>query len=245
MRLIATTLALAMGASAAAEIDQGTVTLWNFNGPSATTVPGGNLSPAPAIGFGTASLVGGTTADPSFGSGTSNGGSSDPVVGTPTDYAWQTTSYAPQGQQNNGRGVQFMVSTVNFDKIIVQYDLRHSNTSSRWEQFLYTLDGGVNWSNAGLAGGGLFEGPSGDTWFNNRTIDLTSIAGAANNANFGFRVVATFGPSGGYEASNGSSNYATTGTWRFDMVEVIGNTIPSPGALALLGVAGLVSRRRR
>jgi len=244
MRTIATMMALAVGATAAADFNPGTLVLWNFNGPSVNEVPGGIASPTPVIGLGSASLLGGVSA--TFASGTASGGSSDPVTTTPSNYGWNTTTFAAQGTENNQRGVQFLMSTENWDKIVVQWDQRHSNTASRYVQFLYTLDGGATWTNDGIAGGGVFVGDSGDTWFNNRTVDLTNIAGAANNANFGFRIVATFDPTGGgYVASNPTSTYAASGTWRFDMVEVSGNFIPAPGALALLGLAGLTARRRR
>jgi len=138
--------------------------------------------------------------------------------------------------------VQFNVSTLGYDKIYVKWDQRNSNTGSRWVQFLYTIDG-TNFTSSGLAGGGVFDINLGTTWFNGLTASLGSIAGVADNANFAFRLVAAFGPTGAYEGSAG--NYGTSGTWRLDMVTVGGNIIPSPGALALLGVAGLVTRRRR
>lgn len=245
MRSVAMISALALSAAASAAV----VTEWDFNGGSATTVPGGSLSPTPSMGAGVASLIGGVTAAASFGSGTVNGGSSDPVITTPSNYGWQTTTYAAQGAENNLRGTQYMVSTLGWQSISVEWDLRHSNTSSAYEQFMYTLDG-VNFTSAGLAdngfGAGVFLGNAGDTWFNNRVVDLSGIAGAANNANFGFRVVATFAPgTGGYIASNSTSTYSSAGTWRFDMVQLLGTEIPTPGALALLGLAAVVGRRRR
>lgn len=243
MRLIAAGIVAAVTALASADFNPGTLTQWNFNGSSATTVPGGSSSPDPSLGFGTASLVGGTTA--TFASGTANGGSTDPVVTTPSNYGWNTTNFTAQGQGDQTRGVQFNVSTINWDKIVVSWDQRHSNTSSRFVQFLYSIDG-TNFSNAGLANGGIFEGNAGDTWFNNRTVNLGAIAGVANNANFAFRIVSTFAPgTSAYAASTSTSSYAATGTWRFDMVTINGNLVPAPGAIALLGVAGLIARRRR
>lgn len=41
----------------------------------------------------------------------------------------------------------------------------------------------------------------------------------------------------------GSGNYGAGGSWRFDNVTVTG--VPAPGAIALLGVAGLLGSRRR
>lgn len=218
------------------------VTQWNFNGDSATTVPGGSSSPTPSVGAGTASLLGVTG---SFSSGISNGGSTDPVNTSPPNFGWQTTGYAAPGAGSGTTGVGFAVSTVGYQDILVSWDQRHSNTSSRFLQFQYSLDG-VSFSSTGLLNDGIFSGPTGDTWFNNRTVDLSSIAGAADNADFAFRIVAIFDPAGGdYVASNTSSNYAATGTWRFDMVTLNGNQVPAPGALALLAAAAVTGSRRR
>ena len=205
------------------------ITQWNFNGPSAAEVPGGVTSPTASIGAGFASLVGGVTAA-GFSSGTANGGSSDPA---PTgNFGWQTTTYAAQGTANRSSGVRFNVSTVGRQDIVVSYDLRHSNTSSRYEQFQYSLNG------TDFVDSTSFDGNAGDTWFKNRTVDLTAVAGVNNNANFAFRVVSAFAPStSAYEASTLGNTYATTGTWRFDMVTV--TAVPEPSSIALLSLAGL------
>lgn len=244
------TLALlaAFGASQAQVI-----TRWNFNGDSATTVPGGATSPTPSEGVGTASLLGGITA--SFASGTANGGSSDPVNTTPPNYGWQTTTYAAQGAENGGRGVQFAVSTLGYTDIWVSFDTRNSNTSSRWVRFDYSADGGTNWVLGTAGAGSIFEGTAGDTWFNNRMVDLSSVTAVENNANFQFRMVAIFGPQAGpyvdgenytqYWAANATSTYAPSGTLRWDMVTVKG--VPEPGTMAALvaGLGFLAARRRR
>jgi len=230
-------LLAAVGASAHAT----TVSQWNFNSlPADTSLStGSNL---PSIGSGTASTVGSITA--AFGSGASNGGSSDPA--TSDDTGWQTTGYASQGNGNKSNGVQFNVSTVGYENIVIGYDLRHSNTSSRYEQVQYSLDG-VTFNDIAL-----FSGDAGDTWFNGRSVDLSAITGVADNASFAFRVVSAFAPSSSaYAAANGASTYATTGTWRFDMVTINGTAIapipePKNGAMLLagLGLMGLIVRRR-
>lgn len=244
MKLSNTSAAIAIAAmTAIAPHTQGDiVTQWNFNGTSATTVPGGGSSPSASIGSGTASLVGGVTG--SFASGVSNGGSSDPVITNPPNFGWGTTTYAAQNVGSGSTGVQFNVSTVGYEDIFVVWDQRHSNTSSRFAQLQYSLDG-VTFNDFGSA----FEATAGgDTWYNGRSVDLSSIAGADNNANFAVRIVAVFAPStSAYAASTTSSSYAGSGTWRFDMVTVSGTALPAPGAFALLGLAGLTaaSRRRR
>lgn len=240
-KLMITTMLVALSVSAGAQA--AVITQWNFNSnPSDANSGTGTLTPS--IGSGSASLVGGTTA--TFASGDASGGSTDPLTGSPTnDSGWNTTSYAAQGAGNKTRGTQYLVSTVGFNNIQISYDLRHSNTSSRYEQVQYTIDGS-NWTDFSV-----FSGALGDTWFNGRSVDLSSIAGAANNANFGFRVLAAFAPgTSAYAASSPTGSYGTTGTWRFDMVTVSGTAVaavPVPSAVWMFGTAvlGLVGASRR
>ncbi|MCQ8103492.1 VPLPA-CTERM sorting domain-containing protein [Methylomonas sp. SURF-2] len=220
-------MALALSAAGA---QASVISEWNFN----SSVPDGSTgtgSIVPGIGSGTASLLGGISG--SFSSGAANGGSSDPAL---TDNSgWQTTGYAAQGTGDKSRGVQFNVSTVGLKDIAISYDLRHSNTSSRYELVQYSLDG-INFIDSTL-----FDGNAGDTWFNGRSVDFSSIAGVADNANFAFRIVASFAPDSlGYLASNSASNYAASGTWRFDMVSVTGSPVPVPAAFWMMG-SGLVA----
>ncbi|MFZ4687506.1 MAG: PEP-CTERM sorting domain-containing protein [Hyphomonadaceae bacterium] len=214
-----------------------TITQWNFNGSSAGTT-------SPSTGIGSLATIGGVTS--SFGSGETNGGSSDPVVGSPPDFGLQTTGYVAQGTANKSAGIQANVSTVGFTNIKLNYDLRHSNTSSRYEQVQYTVNG-TTWVDIAS-----FDGNAGDTWFNNRTVALPAFAD--NLSAFGVRVVSAFAPgTSGYGVSNSTSTYATTGTWRFDMVTVSGDAIaavvPVPGSFALLATAllgfGAFARRSR
>jgi hypothetical protein len=215
----------------------GFITQWNFNGPSAAAV-----TLTPSIGTGSISLVGGVTS-PGFNNGV---GSSDPVLTSPPNYAYQTTTYAAQGAGTGTRGIQVNVSTVGFTGISIGYDLRHSNTSSRYEQFQYSTDGTTF-----VDFGSPFDGNAGDTWFNGRTVDLSGVAGVENNANFAYRVVAVFAPStSSYAPSNPTSTYAATGTWRFDMVSVSGtpvSVVPAPASAVLLlaAVPALAAFRRR
>jgi len=240
MKISLTAVSLAaLLATGSAQAD--VLTQWNFNSvPADSSTSTG--SSAPSVGSGVASVIGGVTSG--FSSGASNGGSSDPV--TTDDTGWQTTTYKAQGTGDKAAGVQFNVSTVGFQDVIVSYDLRHSNTSSRYEQFQYSLDGLTFIDFA------TFDGNAGDTWFNTRTVDLSSISGADNNANFAFRVVATYAPgTSSYAASNPASSYAgggSGGTWRFDMVTVNVSAVPEPETYGMLlsGLALLagVARRR-
>ena len=236
-RLFLSALFLCTAASCPAVV----ISQWNFNGTTATAVPGGTSAPTPSTGSGTASLVGGTSS-PSFNSASADGGSSDPVLTTPADYAWQTSSYPAATVGNETAGVQFAVSTVGYENIVISYDLRHSNSASRYEAVQYSIDG-TNFTTIQY-----FTGAAGDTWFNNRTVDLSAIPAVNNNPNFTIRIVAAFETAAtgtglaGYRESQ--SAYATTGSWRFDMVTI--NSVPEPSAslLGLMGGAALLRRRR-
>jgi hypothetical protein len=242
---ILTSLATLLAAGLISAQGQTTISLWDFNGQSATTVPGGATSPTASIGTGIASLVGGTTAAASFGSGVANGGSTDPVTTAPANYAWQTTTYPATSANNLSAGVQFLVSTIGYQNIQLTFDIRHSNTSSRYEGVRYTLDGGTSWTPFAF-----FTGAAGDTWFNGRTVDFSSIAGANENANFGVQIVAAFESSAvpaGLDSYVGSGGtYAPSGTWRFDMVNIAGTVVPEPatGALFGLGALAMIFRSR-
>lgn len=235
MKLALSTFVLAF---AAGTVHADIVTQWNFNSIVADGNTGtGTLTPN--IGMGTASLIGGTTA--TFASGDASGGSSDPASGD--DSGWNLSNFAAQGMGDKTRGAQFAVSTLGFNNVVINYDLRHSNTAARDEVFQYSLDG-INFIDFAT-----FQGNTGDTWFKGRSVDLSSVTGVANNASFAFRVVAGFGTPTAYVASNPASTYGTSSTWRFDMVTV--NAAPVPEAetyammLAGLGLVGLAAARRR
>lgn len=229
--------AIIASALLAATANAAIITQWTFNDGDGST---GTGTTSTAIGTGFASLLGGATA--TFASGNSGAGSSDPEVAD--DSGWNLSTWAAQGSGSGTRGARFDVSTVGFQDIIVTWDNRHSNTSSKFVRFEYTTDGS-SFSSAGIANGGVFEASAGDTWFNTRSVDLSAISGVANNANFGFRVVSIFAPStSAYATSNPSSTYGTTGTLRFDMVTIDG-VVPTPASAALMGLGVLAIGRRR
>lgn len=202
-------------------------TAWNFNGPSSTTVPGGTNAPTPFIGSGSASLIGGTTA--TYASGTASGGSSDTTVGG-TNFGWNVSTFPTSAASSGTAGAQFVVPTTGYRNIIVRWDQRHSNTSSRWIQFQYSLDGTnyINYNGVGTDSAGLYKATAGDTWFNNRMADLSSIDSANNNPNFRFRLVTVLDPATGtYTAATPTASFAGTSTLRHDMVSVFGLAISS------------------
>ncbi len=201
---------------------QSIITQWNFNSP----VPDANTATgttAPNIGAGSVSVFGGVTT--AFNSGDASGGSSDPVTGD--DSGYQTTTYQPQGAESGERGIEFAVSTVNFTGISLTWDQRHSNSASRWLRVSYSLDGSTF-----LTASEIEATLGGDTWYNGRSVDFSSIPGANNNPNFRVRIAPIFVPGTMlYEPTTIGSNYGTGGsgggTNRFDMVTFRGTPIQS------------------
>jgi hypothetical protein len=197
--------------SASQGYSQGILTQWNFQNGFSTT------SPAPSSGTGTAALIGGTTG--ATAGGHLNGGSTDLTSTNVTgaSQAWNITTFPAQSSGSGTAGVRFNVSTAGInDPLIVRFDHRASNTSSRFMRVEYTLNGGTSWTAAVT----FDSNYGGDNWYNNRTIDLSGVSGVTNNANFGIRIVSIFDPANNtsYTATSTSSNYATNSTWWFDAV---------------------------
>ena len=206
---------------------QDLITHWNFNGPAADQIPGGAESPSTQNGIGVAALAGGTTA--TFASGVASGGSSDPETTSPPNYGWNSTTYPAQGTLPKTAGVEFHVSTLGYEHISFVFDQRLSNTASNTWMMQYCTD--VNASTPEWIDAQLFTvvpqpTGTGDTWFNLRSVDLTSISALNNNSNAGFRVVSDFDPTAGaYLAARSTSTYGPAGTSRFDMVSIFGSLI--------------------
>lgn len=218
-----------MGVAAVANAD--VITQWTFNSnPADANTATGTL--APASGTGTAATFGAVT-------NTFNSGNTNDTTSPGDNSRWSVTTFAAQSTGSGTRGVTYNVSTAGYTAISINYWHRFSNTSNRFSQVEYTLDGSTY---AIIAS---FENTSGGDAWNNYNVDFSSVTGADNNANFGVRITSIFGSSGAYVASNSTSSYATTGTWGFDLVTFSGTLVPTPGSVALVALGGLVAGRRR
>jgi MYXO-CTERM domain-containing protein len=135
---------------------------------------------------------------------------------------------------------QVTLDTRGYGDISISWDQTRSGTGPSAFGLFMSVDGGTYFTTvnagysvvqAGLAGTGT---TSWNSTTNQTGFTTTTIAGstAAEKASVIFRFVNT-------------STVAAGGTNRIDNILVTGNAIPAPGALALLGVAGLVGARRR
>ncbi len=186
---------------------------WDFNSPTpdADATTGTLLT---ASGTGTASLVGGVT-----GSFTASNGSSDP--NTTDNSNWRVTTWPVQGKQNKLSGVQFNASTVGHRKIAVNWDLRTSNTASKYTRLQYTTNG------TDFVDFQVITMPF-ETWVNGQSANLSGVPGVENNPDFGVRFVTEFESTAigsgetNYVPCNPASTYGSAGTLRFDMVSIFG-----------------------
>jgi len=137
---------------------------------------------------------------------------------------------------------QISCSTTGYaDPISFSFDQTRSSTGPATFDVLMSTDGGASFSTvlaaysvaqAGLAGSGT------TTWnsvTNQPTAFTTTVSGltaASNQATVIFRIQSTV-------------TTAAAGTNRVDNIQVNSGAVPAPGAIALVGLAGLIARRRR
>jgi hypothetical protein len=203
---------------------QATIAQWNFNGTSATTVPGGVTSPTPSVGSGTASLVNLTLAA-TFASGNTTAGTLETETTSPPNYGWNSTGYPTAGTGSKTAGVQYNVSTVGEAGITLRFEQRLSNTAANTYVVQYTTDNTTVtpvWTDAQTFTVTPAATGTGDTWYI-RSVDLSGITTLDDNPNVSFRVLSAFDPgTGDYLAARSTSTYAG-GTVRYDMVTITSN----------------------
>lgn len=187
---------------------------WNFNDT------GSAASPAASIGGGVATLLNGVVG--SFQAGAPQDTASPD---TNINFGWQTTTYmgaANSTTSNKTAGVQFKFSTVGYKDIFLSWHQRQSGGSSRHTRMQYSTDGTTFTD--------FHKITRTTTDFDREVVDLSSVPAVNNNPNFAFRVVTEFestalngagNPS--YVPSISTGTYASSGTIRFDWLNVFGN----------------------
>ena len=275
MNLIKTGIQVALfGASiaAAGTVHATTITAWTFSSTIATA----DNSPAATTGTGTATTLGMTN--------TYNGGNTafDDVLSTAgtantafSEYTWRIRgAQTPTG--HNGwanaaaqysQGIELDTSTVGYTNVSFSFDWYSTTQGIRDLQFQYNLNvnNASGWTNfGGTSATGTYIAASND--FYNApgspaiTVNLSSIAGASNDANFGIRLVSAYDSTGhiaGYASAALSSGLTvaynnSSGNWRFDNLVFSGTAaaVPLPASVwtlgsGLLGLTGLARRRRK
>jgi hypothetical protein len=136
---------------------------------------------------------------------------------------------------------QFSTESTSYENVTIAWDQTGSATGPRNFQLQYSTDGStfsnfVSYSLASPAVSWSTVAPVVTTSF---SFDLSSILALNNDSSIYFRLAVE-----NNIAINGTT-VAAGGTDRIDNVVVSGTAVPAPGALALLGLSGLVGRNRR
>ena len=235
-----------------------TVTAWTFESTGTLAFA---PHPVPEFGSGTATSIGfdnnynysdgtvGSTNKPDLlanGIPFSSSGSSGQFVwrvrgaGSGSGHnGWHTV--APIGSQ----GAEFAVSTVNYNDVVISFDMFSTSqgeakmcvlyTTNNWTTtnvannlfyaanptFIYTNDISSPSYSPDTVAGTYFWQNIGQNFYNNFIVDFTGVAGVANNPNFAFRI-ANAAQNGDCVAFNGGSYNNSSGNWRYDNVTIGG-----------------------
>ena len=153
-------------------------------------------------------------------------------AGNGSQYAFSSNNWS------TGDFYEARLSTLGYSDISISWDQTRSSTGPATFELVMSTDGGANFTTLLASytvlqsGGGGAPGTWSSTTYN-PIYSLNQAAAAADNqANviFRFRSLATT---------------AAAGSSRIDNVMIYSGPVPAPGAMALLGVAGLAGLRRR
>lgn len=152
--------------------------------------------------------------------------------GNGSQYAFSSNNWSP------GDYYQVTLSTLGFTNVSISWDQARSSTGPAAFRLLMSTDGGTNFSELMSytvlqSGGGGAPGTWSSTTYNPLYTNTFSVSSAADNLS---QVIFRF-------QNFESVASAATGSNRIDNIAVSG--VPAPGAVALLGFAGLAARRRR
>ena len=130
----------------------------------------------------------------------------------------------------NGKSMVFRFSMTGMGNLAVSYAVQRTGTGFTTQQWDYSTDG-TTWSSAATITGIQASFAAGATPAN--VVSSVSVASGLNNAATAYMRVTFTGAT------------SATGNNRMDNFQFNADAIPAPGAIALLGVAGLVGARRR
>ena len=132
-----------------------------------------------------------------------------------------------------------MFSTTGFTNLNFSFDLNRSSTGPATWEVVMSLDGGANFA-ALIPSLSLTAVTWSATTYNPASTFSVGLGRSAIDAGSVIVRVRAL-----VDSVNSSGVFQAGGTARIDNVMVYGDVIPAPGAVALLGLAGLAARRRR
>jgi hypothetical protein len=192
------------------------IAVWNYN-----TISGTPAAPIADVGSGSSLVVGSMTVataatgmDPIINNGCGSQNGTNPG-------AWSFT--ATPGLGNESSGVQYQVSTVGFQNVLLTWDMRFSNTAANTVRLQYTVDG-LSWQNFtmtssnttfcnGVIDNGRFQNNGVGDQYRRIGVSFTGVSGVANNPNFAVRILAAhYQLSGEFRQTSNPTLVATAGT---------------------------------
>jgi hypothetical protein len=229
-------LSLLGGLAASLTAQAATVKQWDFNSVEFDSPGVGTVRPVGGTGY-PAEASGGVATQ--FGQVSIITGSSDP--NTLDNSHWRLGSVAGSGgfptatNANKTAGAQFRINTSGYQNIQLTWDQENSATASRYWRIQYTLNG-TDWlDSTNVITANPIGNPDPNTstpaWIIGATADLTGIAGANDNPDFGVRLVSEFedtatgSGTNAYVANRTGSTYGVNGTLWVDMFTVTGDDI--------------------
>ena len=245
------------------------ITGWSFTATQAAPYN----SPPATTGTGTATMLGMTNSY--------NGGlnvasgdivASSGVIAPPiTEDTWRIRGAGANGWATHAagaaqytQGIELDTSTVGFQNIGFSFDWYATTSGIRDLQVQYNTNTAnpAGWTNVGgTSPTGTYLAVANDFYATsspNIQLDLSSIAGANNDATFGIRLVSAYDSTGNVPSDYASATLLSgktqiynnsSGNWRFDNLAFSGTpvTTPEPASLSFAGLGGmaLLSRRRK
>jgi hypothetical protein len=234
-----------------------TVTEWTFESEGTTAfVP----HPVPEFGSGLATSIGFDFPTNFVFSDGSRGSTNKPDIlanGVPYSssssagqFVWRVRGQGPGNGWNTAapigsQGAEFDVSTVNYNDVLISFDMFSTSQGEAKMCVLYTTNNWTTTNNASTLAygsnptfivtnppsgpnhsddtvvGTYFWQTTGQNFYNNFIVDFTGVPGVANNPNFAIRIV-NAAQGADCLAYNGGSYNNSSGNWRYDNVAVNG-----------------------
>jgi len=154
-------------------------------------------------------------------------------AGNGSPHSFSSNNWTP------GDYYQISFSTSGYSGLSLSWDQARSSTGPAAFKVMMSVNGGTftqltTYTVLQSGGGGAPGTWSSSTYNALYTNTINSLTGADNAASVVIRFV-----------NNESANSGASGSNRIDNIFVNGTLVPAPGAAALIGLAGLVARRRR